>query len=42
MKVLTMLTVYKIKLLYRKIRFHFSKKDINAILKYDPLDILKN
>ena len=30
-----------LKLQLRKILFHFSKKDIEAILKYDPLDILK-
>lgn len=29
-----------LKLLYRKIMFFFSKQDIDAILKYDPLDIL--
>jgi len=32
----------KIKLMIRKILWHFSKKDLNAILKYDPLNILKN
>ena len=31
----------EIKLIIRKILWHFSKKDLNAILKYDPLDVLK-
>ena len=31
----------KIKLIIRRIKWHFSKKDLNAILKYDPLDVLK-
>ena len=31
----------KIKLIIRKIKWYFSKKDLNAILKYDPLDVLK-
>jgi len=30
----------KLKLLYRKVMFLFSKQDIDAILKYDPLNIL--
>ena len=32
---------YYLKLQLRKILFYFSKKDIDAIIKYDPLDILK-
>jgi hypothetical protein len=32
----------KIGLIYRKIAFYFSKKDMKAILKYDPLNILNN
>ena len=32
--------MYQLKLLYRKIMFFFSKQDIDAILKYDPLNIL--
>ena len=31
----------QLNLLYRKLMFYFSKKDIDAILKYDPLDILQ-
>jgi hypothetical protein len=31
----------QLNLLYRKLMFYFSKKDIEAILKYDPLDILQ-
>jgi len=31
----------KLNLIYRKIMFKFSKKDLNAILKYDPLNLLK-
>jgi hypothetical protein len=31
----------QIKLIIRKILWHFSKKDLNAILKYDPLNVLK-
>jgi len=31
----------EIKLIIRKILWHFSKKDLNAILKYDPLNVLK-
>ena len=31
----------KIKLFYRRMMFKLSKKDLNAILKYDPLDLLK-
>jgi hypothetical protein len=30
----------KLKLLYRKVMFLFSKQDLDAILKYDPLNIL--
>ena len=29
-------------LIIRKILWFFSKKDLNAILKYDPLNILNN
>ena len=32
---------YYLKLQLRKILFYFSKQDIDAIIKYDPLDILK-
>ncbi len=32
--------IKKINLIYRRFMFKFSKKDLNAILKYDPLDIL--
>ena len=32
--------IKKINLMYRRLMFKFSKKDMNAILKYDPLDIL--
>ena len=32
--------IKKIKLLYRRLMFKFSKQDLNAILKYDPLDLL--
>ena len=35
------MTNKEIKLIIRKILWHFSKKDLNAILKYDPLDVLK-
>lgn len=31
----------QLNLLYRKLMFYFSKKDIDAILKYDPLNILQ-
>ena len=31
----------KLNLIFRKIMFKFSKKDMNAVLKYDPLNILK-
>ena len=31
----------KLKIIYRKVMFKFSKKDLNAILKYDPLNLLK-
>ena len=34
--------IFKISLIYRKIAFYFSKKDMKAILKYDPLNILKD
>ena len=30
----------KIHLFYRRLMFKYSKQDMNAILKYDPLDIL--
>ena len=30
----------KINIFYRKIMFKFSKKDLDAILKYDPLNLL--
>ena len=30
----------KLILIYRKIRFYFSNKGLEAILKYDPLDLL--
>ncbi len=33
--------IKKINLLYRKIMFKFSKKDLDAILKYDPLNLLQ-
>ena len=29
------------KLIIRKILWHFSKKDLDAILKYDPLNVLQ-
>tara|TARA_R100000656_G_C3921231_1_gene122919 strand:+ start:294 stop:407 length:114 start_codon:yes stop_codon:yes gene_type:complete len=32
----------EIKLIIRKIFWHFSKKDLNAILKYDPLNVLQD
>jgi hypothetical protein len=32
--------IKKINLMYRKLMFKFSKQDMKAILKYDPLDIL--
>ena len=31
----------QLNLLYRKVMFYFSKKDMDAILKYDPLNILQ-
>jgi hypothetical protein len=31
----------KLSLIYRRIMFKFSKQDLNAILKYDPLNLLK-
>src|SRR6056300_703354 len=31
----------QLNLLYRKVMYFFSKKDIEAILKYDPLNILQ-
>ena len=31
----------QLNLLYRKVMYFFSKKDITAILKYDPLNILQ-
>ena len=31
----------QLNLLYRKLMFYFSKKDIDAILKYDPLNNLQ-
>ena len=31
----------KLSLIFRKIMFKLSKQDINAVLKYDPLNILK-
>jgi len=34
--------MHKLKLLYRKIMFLFSKQDLDAILKYDPLNILED
>ena len=32
--------IKRIHLIYRKLRYKFSKKDLNAILKYDQLDVL--
>jgi hypothetical protein len=32
--------IKKINLIYRRLMFKYSKQDLNAILKYDPLDIL--
>ncbi len=32
--------IKKIHLMYRRLMFKYSKQDLNAILKYDPLDIL--
>ena len=32
--------IKRIHLIYRKLRYKFSKIDLNAILKYDPLDVL--
>ena len=31
----------KLNWLYRRIMFKFSKQDLNAVLKYDPLNILR-
>ena len=33
--------IKKINLMYRRIMWKFSKKDLNAILKYDPLNLLQ-
>jgi hypothetical protein len=33
--------IKKINLIYRRIMWKFSKKDLNAILKYDPLNLLQ-
>ena len=33
--------IKKINHLYRKIMFHFSDRSIEAILKYDPLNVLE-
>ena len=32
--------IIKFNLVYRKIAFYFSKQDMKAILKFDPLNIL--
>ena len=32
--------IKKINLMYRRLMFKYSKQDMKAILKYDPLDIL--
>ena len=34
--------IIKFNLVYRKIAFYFSKQDMEAILKYDPLNILND
>ena len=34
--------IIKFNLLYRKLAFYFSKQDMEAILKYDPLNILND
>jgi hypothetical protein len=34
--------IKQLNLLYRKLMFYFSKKDMEAILKYDPLNILQD
>ena len=33
--------IKQLNLFYRKLIFYFSKKDIDAIIKYDPLNILQ-
>jgi len=33
--------IKKINLMYRRIMWKFSKKDLNAVLKYDPLNLLQ-
>jgi hypothetical protein len=33
--------IKKINLIYRRIMWKFSKKDIKAVLKYDPLNLLQ-
>jgi len=33
--------IKKINLMYRRLMWKFSKKDLNAILKYDPLNLLQ-
>jgi hypothetical protein len=33
--------IKKINLIYRRIMWKFSKKDLNAVLKYDPLNLLQ-
>ena len=33
--------IKQLNLFYRKLIFYFSKKDMDAIIKYDPLNILQ-
>ena len=33
--------IKKINLIYRRLMFKFSKQDIKAVLKYDPLNLLQ-
>ena len=33
--------IKKINLMYRRLMFKFSKQDIKAVLKYDPLNLLQ-
>ena len=34
--------IIKFNLFYRKLAFYFSKQDMEAILKFDPLNILND
>jgi len=31
----------KLNLIYRRLMWKFSKQDLNAVLKYDPLNLLQ-